>query len=405
MMKPRSLLALLFCTVLIVGCATPPGIQPSATSGVSIVPAQSTPAPIMTEMPQPTEATEEQQQYAKTPALDVSTLCPAETEGATLYLSTENGVCFLYPVGFEMQPDVMRPDKAVILRGPSLTSGMDRLWVTLNVDYNGPADGLDSAHYVEKWMELTYPGEHDLYPRDLGVTQEEAVIGETAATVMGNLPGFSPQRSAFIVANGIKYRITQQPQPQDLPELAEAAQQVWDTVTESIVFFPPQNTRPVVRPEDVCPNETEDNRLVVNLTGGYCLLYPADFAPDPEFPAAIIGGAELGPVEGFDSLRASLAVSSYGLGEQSPEQALQPISEQIDTISVMTTTIGGYPAVIFDFTGGPWRQRNAQVLVGDTVYTFVGQPWDADKYPQALPDVERLWQTVSESIAFFDKWQ
>ena len=97
-------------------------------------------------------------------------------------------------------------------------------------------------------------------------------------------------------------------------------------------FFPPQNTRPVVRPEDACPTETEDNRLLVNLTGGYCLLYPADFAPDPEFPVAIIGGPELGPVEGFDSLRASLAVSSYDLGDQSPEQALQPISEQIDPI-------------------------------------------------------------------------
>ena len=112
-------------------------------------------------------------------------------------------------------------------------------------------------------------------------------------------------------------------------------------------------------PEDVCPTERR-NRLIVNLTGGYCLLYPADFAPDPEFPVAIIGGPELGPVEGFDSLRASLAISSYGLGDQSPEQALQPISEQVDHTSVMTSTIGGYPAVIFDFIGGPWRQRNAR---------------------------------------------
>ena len=391
MIKPSGLLALILCMVVIVGCATPPAIQPSATSTASVVPAQSPPAPIAT--------------ATVTPVLDVSTLCPTGTESATLYVSTENGVCFLYPAGFEAEPDVMRPDEAVILRGPSLTAGMDRLWVTLNVDYNGPADGLDSARYVERWKELAYPGEHDLYPRDLALTQEEAVIGGAVAQVIGNLPGFSQQRSAFIVANDIKYKITLQPQPQDLPELAEAAQQVWDTVTQSIVFFPPQNTRPVVRPEDVCPAETKDGKLVVSLTGGYCLLHPADFAPDPEFPVAIIGGAELGPVEGFDSLHASLAVSSYGLGDQSPEQALKPISEQIDHISVMTTTIGGYPAVIFDFIGGPWRQRNAQILVDDVVYTFVGQPWDAEKFPQALPDVERLWKTVSESIAFFDKWQ
>ena len=61
----------------------------------------------MTEVPQPTEATEEGQQYTATPALDVSSLCPTETEGATLYVSTENGVCFLYPAGFEIEPDIM----------------------------------------------------------------------------------------------------------------------------------------------------------------------------------------------------------------------------------------------------------------------------------------------------------
>ena len=381
MTKPSAHLALIFCTMLIVGCATPPAVQPSATQALPIATA------------------------TITPVLDVSTLCPAETESTASYLSTENGVCFLYPAGFEAEPDVMQPDEAVILRGPSLTAGMDRLWVTLNVETNGPAAGLDSAQYAERWMELSYPGQQDLYPRDLELTQEEAVIGYTTAQVMGNLPGFSPQRSAFIVANGIKYKITLQPQPQDLPELADAAQQVWDTVTQSVVFFPPQNTRPVVRPEDVCPTETGDSKLVVSLTSGYCLLHPADFAPDPEFPVAIIGGPELGPVEGFASLRASLAIGSYELGDQSPEKALQPISEQIDPSSVMTTTIGGYPAVIFDFTGGPWRQRNAKILVDDTVYTFVGQPWDAEKFPQALPDVERLWKTVSESIAFFDQWR
>lgn len=133
MIKPSGLLALIFCMVVIVGCATPPAIPSSATSTASVVPAQSSnDTPIAT--------------ATVTPVLDVSTLCPAETESSASYISTENGVCFLYPAGFEAEPDVyVRPDEAVILRGPSLTAGMDRLWVTLNVDYNGPADGMDSA--------------------------------------------------------------------------------------------------------------------------------------------------------------------------------------------------------------------------------------------------------------------
>ncbi|HMN27655.1 MAG TPA: hypothetical protein PKE45_05815 [Caldilineaceae bacterium] len=89
----------------------------------------------------------------------------------------------------------------------------------------------------------------------------------------------------------------------------------------------------------------------------------------------------------------------------SREQVLQPLSDQIDPDSVMSATISGYPAVVYDFTGGPWRQRNAQILVDHLVYTFVAQPWDAEKFPQALPDVERLWNMANASIAFFDKWR
>ena len=82
-----------------------------------------------------------------------------------------------------------------------------------------------------------YPGEHDLYPRDLGCDAGRSSDWRRRGPGHRDLPGFSPQRSAFIVANDIKYKITLQPQPQDLPELAEAAQQFWDTVTQSIVFF------------------------------------------------------------------------------------------------------------------------------------------------------------------------
>ncbi len=219
-----------------------------------------------------------------------------------------------------------------------------------------------------------------------------------------NLPGFFTGRWAFIVANDGKYQITLFPRPQDVPELKAAASAAWETVTQSIAFFPSEDERPAVGPEDVCPQETEEARLYVNVLDGYCLLYPADFAMDPSLPGIITGGPELGPAEGFDSVRTSLGVGTYYLGEQEPSQALTPISEQIDRDSVQPATIAGQQAVIYDFTGGPWRQRTAQILVGDSVYTLVGQPWDAELFPQALAETERLWDAVAGSIAFFDKW-
>lgn len=47
---------------------------------------------------------------------------------------------------------------------------------------------------------------------------------------------------------------------------------------------------------------------------------------------------EYGPVEGFDSVRALLGIGTYALGQKTLEQALQPISEQIDVSSVQTVT-------------------------------------------------------------------
>ena len=88
-----------------------------------------------------------------------------------------------------------------------------------------------------------------------------------------------------------------------------------------------------------------------------------------------------------------------------PEQALKPPVENSDPNSAVAATIGGYPAVTYDFIAGPWRQRNAAVAVNGRVYTFVAQPWDQELFPQALPDVERLWNTASSSIAFFEPWR
>jgi hypothetical protein len=381
--------------VLIVGCTAAP-LAPAATPTTQVATTDEAPTPASVATSQPGEAaTEAPTPGEPTPAATAN--CPAQAEGSAVAVSEENGVCFLYPSSLTLKQDEIRPDEVVRVVGePYPVGGMDTIAVSVNVAYNGPADGLDSAQYAERWAELNMPG--------MEPALEPATIGGQPAVIMNEQPGMFPQRTAFVVANGIKYQITLQPRPEDIAELADAATQAWDTVTQSIVFFPPQNSRPVVRPEDVCPQEM-GNKLAVNLVDGYCLLHPLDFAPNPDFPVSIVGGPELGPVEGFDSVRASLAVGRQPLGDRAPEYALAPISDQVDPGSVMTTTIAGYPAVIYDFTGGPWRQRNAQILVGDAFYTFVAQPWDAELFPEALPDVERLWQSVSESIAFFDPWR
>jgi hypothetical protein len=190
-----------------------------------------------------------------------------------------------------------------------------------------------------------------------------------------------------------------------MPELAEAASLGWDTVTASIVFFPPQNQREVRRPEEVCPQESAEMRLYRDDVNGYCFLYPADFAPDPEFPGMIKGGPVLGQWEAGD-IRTYVAAGTFGhFADQTPRQVLEPRMDLIDASSVQDASIGGYPAVTFRSFQGPWPSRQAIIVVDGSVYTLVGEPWDPDKYPDGIPYLDRLWEAVTSSMAFFNPWR
>ncbi|MCB0189852.1 MAG: hypothetical protein KDE31_36520 [Caldilineaceae bacterium] len=389
MLRTSNLLIILLALALIAGCTTPSTGEESTATPLP-------PSAIATAPPTPVIATATATVAA---TVDPVALCPAASAGTTQYISLENGVCFLYPSDLAVEGDMFRPDEMVHLVGERVPQGgMDSVAVDLSIAYNGPADGLDSTQYAQMWVDLNLQG--------LNPQQENSEINGQTAVILNELPGMVGRQAVFLVANGVKYQIILLPRPEEVPQLTEEATLAWETVTQSIIFFPAQNTRTVVRPADVCPAETADSKLVLDLIGGYCLLSPADFAPNPDFPGTIVGGPELGPYGDFPSVRASLAVGTYELESQSLDQGLQPLSEQIDPASVMNTTISGYPAVVYDFTGGPWRQRNAQIVVGsNVVYTFVAQPWDEEKFPQALADVERVWTLATESVAFFDKWR
>jgi hypothetical protein len=308
----------------------------------------------------------------------------------------------LYPDDFTMQPDVQRPDEVLFLLGPRETDKpktQEEIAAVLTVAYNGPADGLDSAGYARKWYDLYRAAEGAPYD------DQQATVGGLPAVVLSNLPGFAAQRSAFVVANGIKYQITLSPQPEDMPELAEATGRAWGIVTGSIFFFPPQNQRPVIRAEQVCPKESGDLRLYSDQVNGYCFLYPADFAPDPAFPGMVKGGPVLGQWEAGDIIT-YVALGTLGHFEgQTPRQVLEPRMDQIDAASVQDATIGGYPAVTFRSLQGPWPSRQAMIVVDGDVYTIVGEPWDPQRYPDGVPYLDRLWETVTGSLAFFDPWR
>ncbi len=357
-----------------------------------------TTTPVIDETEAPTDAPTIIPDPTGTP--DPVALCPEAGEGESQYISLENGYCMVYPEGFELRDDPQSPQLGVDLIGPLLDpDAFETIAVFMQIEFTGPAEGLDSRAYADRWQEL--------FLAKMGrLPQERAVLDGDEGVVLRGIPGFTAQRGIFIVVNENKYRLTLSPQPEDFPELTDPANQVWDTVTGSIHFFPPQNDRPLRRAEDVCPLANGDTLGLVVQIEGYCLLYPADFSLDPDFSDRIVGGPLIDDIEPWGEIYTSLTLGTFGyFNVESPVELLEPRMDTIEPGSIEEVIIGGNPAVIFRNTAGPWASRQAMILVDGFIYTIVAQPFEPGRYPDGMPFLDRLWETVTGSLNFFDPWK
>ncbi len=131
--KPNTTWMLILITALILLQACALSVDPTPT----LIP------PTEVIAPPPSETPTTAPTPTLTPTPDPTAQCPTPNATSSLYLSKENGFCFLYPIGFTLQPDSQRPNEALILLGPvEPGTSQERLRVTLNLAYNGPADGL-----------------------------------------------------------------------------------------------------------------------------------------------------------------------------------------------------------------------------------------------------------------------
>jgi len=273
-------------------------------------------------------------------------------------------------------------------------TSQERIRVSLRLAYNGPADGLDSSAYARRWWELNTAGSGLVY------SEAAASIGGQSAVVLDNIPGFATQRGAFLIANQVRYQITLMPIPGDVPALDEAVNAVWNQVTGTLVFFPPENTRVTLRAADVCPAPGADTRLYQSDIDGYCFLYPAGFELNPDFAGQVTGGPVVLNAEGFGDVRTSLTLGTFGTFHgMTPRQVLENRSDTIDSLE--DATLGGHPAAIFRSTAGPWASKQAMILVDGFAYTIVAQPFEPERYPAGMPYLDQIWTTVTGSLAFF----
>jgi hypothetical protein len=317
-----------------------------------------------------------------------------------LFVSVENGYCFLVPsTMIQTPPDFMYPNDVTGFHAPALDpNAMESFSASISVSINAPAEGLNSLSYANKWVDASFNNSGQPPPVP-AVEITETTFGDQPAAVARNIPGMLYQQVGFVVASGHRYTVSLFPQPGQVAELDTQANAAWDTVTQSIVFFMPSVARTVVTPESVCPTPDNTTQLHIDYMGGVCALIPAGWE-QTDIPNSYEFGPSLGDFAG-SPIRASINISFVGpAGGKTPMQAFEPYSVNAVAGSAQETTIHSYPAVVSRYDG-PVKARQAIVLANDRLYTINNQPHNDPVMTGGAADVELVWQTVINSIAFF----
>lgn len=362
--------------------------------------------PSASEEPTPQQELPTAQPSVPADTLDPITDCPTPVGDTQLYINRDDGYCFLYPGDFFITmgdfppyPSLNITGAQVVTPAPSQMEGF--LFAAMNIYRNGPPDGMDGSSYATRWLEL--------FARGTTLTQEPIPMEGVSAVMVRNVPSYGSQRSAFIVSPWARYSIDLYPEPEVTdPLIAAQANLVWETVLESIHFFEPQSPAEFLVADEICPTAGSGQRAFRNLVDGYCYLYPDDFYEDPNFPGRIMGGPIWGDIGDFRDVQTNLVVGTFGKANgQTPRDLLyaRP-ADMYDDASLLDTTLGGYPAVVFTNIAGPWDSRDAIIVTSsDAVYTIVSQPLEPVQFAAGIPYLDRLWSAISTSLQFFSPWR
>ena len=150
-----------------------------------------------------------------------------------------------------------------------------------------------------------------------------------------------------------------------------------------------------------CIPQGEAQGAYFDLVHGYCLLYPAGFTVRDQRPGPVgVFGPPLD--QSSEPVRATLTINVDPAHGRTLQQVVDEIVAQAGNTQPVTrtsTSMGGEPAEIL--AGMPGRTQNRQVLVvhGDRAYRLILFPVDPG-FPQAGPDIDRLWASVSRSFTF-----
>jgi len=335
-------------------------------------------------------------------------VCLPGGAGGTQYINQAGGYCFLLPEGFAISQD---SGLDIFVTGPLLaTFGQEGLSLAFGFSVLGaPGDAGDFD--AQSWgarvvAENSSPGfELSMEPYTFTGAGLDGVR-------VGPMPGMATAAAAFVRANDTLYGVTVYPERSSFPEYTDQVDALWAGLSDSIRFFPPVDKGVDYQTAgEVCPTQGPDTQLVIDYEEGWCLLIPASWHEDVEnhFLGRFVGGPEIGVFWPGQPAYANVTVGYSGpVGSITLDQQVEAASSangRPDLVQRTDTVIGGFPAVILDRQDGPIPDRVALIHANGSMYSVLGQPFDEENFPTAQPDLEAAWDTMINSIQFFEAYR
>jgi hypothetical protein len=141
------------------------------------------------------------------------------------------------------------------------------------------------------------------------------------------------------------------------------------------------------------------------------VLIPEGWREDMEFnfPGRFMGGPEIGEFWPGQPPFANIVIGFSGqAGDLRLEQQAQgriQANNRPDLVRRRDRVVGGVHAVILDTRDGPIPERVALLHANDYIYSILGTPFDNENYPQAQEELEIAWETMINSIQFFEPYR